>query len=64
MQEKKLKIEYAICRAKSVDKFLRIIFEKIDEANKKEDDPFNLFWFRGEGSIQYYSLILLALKDT
>ena len=37
-----------MCQVKSVDEFLKIIFKKIDEANKKEDDPFNLFWFRGE----------------
>jgi len=37
-----------MCKARSVDEFLGIIFEKIDKINKKEGDPFNLFWFRGE----------------
>ena len=55
----------AMCKVKSVDQFLKIVFEKIFEANiKKDDDPFNLFWFRGESC--YYnetSLVPSAYRD-
>lgn len=35
-----------MCKVKSVDEFLKIVFEKIAKADG--DDPFNIFWFRGE----------------
>jgi len=53
-----------MCKVKSVDEFLRIVFEKIDKANKKDDDPFNLFWFRGEScDYKETSLVPSAYRD-
>lgn len=36
-----------MCKAKSVDEFLKIVYEKIFKEGE-EYDPFNIFWFRGE----------------
>jgi len=53
-----------MCKAKSVDEFLKIVFEKIVYANKKGDDPFNVFWFRGEGcDYKNTSLVPCAYRD-
>lgn len=36
-----------MCKAKSVDEFLKIVYEKIFKKGE-EYDPLNIFWFRGE----------------
>jgi hypothetical protein len=36
-----------MCKAKSVDEFLKIVYEKIFKKDE-EYDPLNIFWFRGE----------------
>jgi len=38
-----------MCKATSVDEFLKMVFEKIDEkAKMNKNELFDLFWFRGE----------------
>ncbi|MFA6581666.1 MAG: FRG domain-containing protein, partial [Paludibacter sp.] len=52
-----------MCKAKSVDEFLKIVYGKIFKGSK-EDDPFNVFWFRGENSdYKETSLIPSAYRD-
>lgn len=36
-----------MAKVKSVDEFLKMVFEEINVANENEEDPFNVFWFRG-----------------
>lgn len=52
-------------KVKSVDEFLKIVFEKIVTANKgKADDPFNIFWFRGEScDFKKTSLVPTAYRN-
>lgn len=54
-----------MCKVKSVDEFLKIVFEKIFTANKgKADDPFNIFWFRGEScDFKKTSLVPTAYRN-
>jgi len=54
-----------MCKVKSVDEFLKIVFEKVATANKENaDDPFNLFWFRGESSdFKEISLVPSAYRN-
>ena len=52
-----------MCKVTSVDEFLKMVFKKTFNANK-EEDPFNLFWFRGENSdYEETSLIPSAYRD-
>jgi hypothetical protein len=52
-----------MAKAKSVDEFLKMVFKKTFNA-KKEEDPFNKFWFRGENSdYKETSLIPSAYRD-
>lgn len=53
-----------MCNVKSVDEYLKIIFEKIGNANDNQSDPFNIFWFRGENcDYKESSLVPGAFRD-
>lgn len=48
-----------MCKAKSVDEFLKLVFEKIDnQAGINNNEQFDLFWFRGE-SCQFKTTSLI-----
>lgn len=54
-----------MCKATSVDEFLKMVFEKIDEKTKmNENELFDLFWFRGEsGEFKKTSLVPGAYRN-